>query len=111
MKVFGKLIKKFPVQTGETKNGAQWVKQNILLEQDNQYNKEVVISFFGDEKVQKLQDVEIGEEMISNRYEILTVKSDVSVESDCKDLISITSTLYDSGIPDSKFSSPLTIVS
>ena len=33
---------------------------------------------------------EIGEEMISNRYEILTVKSDVSVESDCKDLISKT---------------------
>ena len=68
MKVFGKLIKKFPVQTGETKNGAQWVKQNILLEQDNQYNKEVVISFFGDEKVKKLQDVEIGEEMMVSCY-------------------------------------------
>ena len=64
MKVFGKLTKKFPVQTGETKNGAQWIKQNILLEQDNQYNKDVVISFFGDEKVRKLQEVEIGEEMM-----------------------------------------------
>ena len=62
MKITGKLIKKLPLEKGTTKNGKEWRKQAILLKQNNEYNPEVAISFFGD-KIEKIRDVQIGNDL------------------------------------------------
>tara|TARA_R110000772_G_scaffold91005_2_gene187478 strand:- start:448 stop:765 length:318 start_codon:yes stop_codon:yes gene_type:complete len=60
MEIKGKLIKKLNLEKGTSKSGKEWQKQSILIEQNSEFNKEVVISFFGD-KVQKLKDVIEGD--------------------------------------------------
>jgi len=60
MEVTGKLVKKLDLETGTSKAGKEWQKQSIVIEQNSEFNKEVVISFFGD-KVQKLKDVIEGD--------------------------------------------------
>ena len=62
MKITGKLVKKLPVESGISKSGKEWTKQSILVEQNTEYNKEVVISFFGD-KVKNLRDIQEGSEI------------------------------------------------
>ena len=63
MNVIGKLIKKLDRETGVSKSGKNWEKQSILVEQaGTDYNKEVVISFFGD-KIKSLRDVEEGSDV------------------------------------------------
>ena len=60
MTVIGTLIKKYERETGVSKTGKTWEKQSILVEQaGTDYNKEVVISFFGD-KIKNLKDIEEG---------------------------------------------------
>ena len=62
MKITGKLVAKLERETGTSKSGKSWEKQSILIEQNTDYNKEVVVSFFGD-KVKKLRDIEEGSEV------------------------------------------------
>ena len=62
MKITGKLVAKLERETGSSKSGKAWEKQSILIEQNTDYNKEVVVSFFGD-KVKKLRDIEEGSEV------------------------------------------------
>jgi len=63
MNVIGKLIKKLDVESGISKTGKEWRKQSILVEQSGtDYNKEVVISFFGD-KMKSIRDVEEGSDV------------------------------------------------
>lgn len=47
MQINGKVVKVFPPQTGEGKNG-NWIKRAFVLETDGQYPKKVQISAFGD---------------------------------------------------------------
>ena len=63
MEINGKLIRKFDIETGISKAGKEWQKQSILVEQaGTDYNKEVVISFFGD-KIKSIRDIEEGSEV------------------------------------------------
>jgi hypothetical protein len=63
MNITGKLVKKLPAENGISKSGKEWTKQSILVEQaGTDYNKEVVISFFGD-KVKNLRDIQEGSEI------------------------------------------------
>ena len=63
MNVIGKLIKKLERETGVSKSGKTWEKQSILVEQSGtDYNKEVVISFFGD-KIKSIRDIEEGSDV------------------------------------------------
>jgi len=60
MKITGKLVKKLQVEAGTSKAGKPWEKQSILVEQSGtEYNKEVVVTFFGD-KIKSLRDIEEG---------------------------------------------------
>ena len=60
MEITGKLIKKLDIEGGVSKSGKEWQKQSILVEQfGTDYNKEVVISFFGD-KMKSIRDVQEG---------------------------------------------------
>jgi hypothetical protein len=63
MEINGKLIKKLDAESGISKTGKEWQKQSILVEQaGTDYNKEVVISFFGD-KIKSIRDIEEGSEV------------------------------------------------
>jgi len=62
MKIVGKLVTKLQVEAGTSKAGKPWEKQSVIIEQNTDYNKEVVISFFGD-KVKSLRDIEEGSEV------------------------------------------------
>jgi hypothetical protein len=63
MQIIGKLVKKLDKETGVSKSGKSWEKQSIMVEQSGtDYNKEVVISFFGD-KIKSIRDVEVGSEI------------------------------------------------
>ena len=59
MTINGKLIKKLDIESGISKAGKEWKRQSILVEQDGEYNKEVVIGFFGD-KIKQLRDLNEG---------------------------------------------------
>ena len=62
MEFTGKLIKKFDIESGISKAGKEWHKQSILLEQNTEYNKEIVISAFGD-KIQSIKNLEEGDSL------------------------------------------------
>ena len=62
MNVIGKLIKKLDRETGVSKAGKSFEKQSILVEQNTEYNKEVVVCFFGD-KIKSLRDIEEGSDV------------------------------------------------
>ena len=62
MNIIGKLVQKLERETGVSKSGKTWEKQSILVEQNAEFNKEVVISFFGD-KIKQLRDIEVGTEV------------------------------------------------
>tara|TARA_R110000787_G_scaffold12678_5_gene40755 strand:+ start:7985 stop:8311 length:327 start_codon:yes stop_codon:yes gene_type:complete len=63
MNVIGKLTKKLDIESGISKSGKEWNKQSVIVEQTgNDYNKEVVISFFGD-KIKSIRDIEEGSEV------------------------------------------------
>jgi len=59
MEITGKLHSKLPQQTGQGKNGA-WVKQEFILETQDQFPKKVCISLWGD-KVRDLDPIQLGE--------------------------------------------------
>ena len=63
MQIIGKLTTKLDRETGTSKSGKSWEKQDVLIEQSGtDYNKEVVITFFGD-KIKSLRDIEEGSEV------------------------------------------------
>jgi len=60
MRVEGKLVKILTQETGVSKSNKEWKKQSIVIEQEKEYNKEVVVTFFG-ENIEQLQSKKIGE--------------------------------------------------
>ena len=63
MNIIGKLVKKLERETGVSKAGKPFEKQSILVEQaGTEYNKEVVVCFFGD-KIKSLRDIEVGSDV------------------------------------------------
>tara|TARA_R110000737_G_scaffold256804_1_gene265519 strand:+ start:754 stop:1065 length:312 start_codon:yes stop_codon:yes gene_type:complete len=60
MRVEGKLVKILTQETGVSKANKEWKKQSIVIEQDTEYNKEVVITYFGD-NINKLQAIKLGD--------------------------------------------------
>jgi hypothetical protein len=63
MQIIGKLTTKLDRETGTSKSGKSWEKQSIVIEQTGAtFNKEVVVSFFGD-KIKSLRDIEVGSEV------------------------------------------------
>jgi hypothetical protein len=69
MEITGKLIEKLPQQSGQGKNGT-WVKQEFILETQDQFPKKVCIALWGD-KVRDIDSIAIGENL----------KASINVES------------------------------
>ena len=61
MQIEGKLIKILESEGGTSKNGKAWSKQSCIIETDNKYNNQVCITAFGDDKINDLNKLKIGE--------------------------------------------------
>ena len=48
MNISGKVVQVLPIQSGTSKSGNPWQKQEFVLEQGGQYPRKVCISLFGD---------------------------------------------------------------
>ncbi|HPF92436.1 MAG TPA: DUF3127 domain-containing protein [Tenuifilaceae bacterium] len=69
MEIAGKLIQKLDQQSGQGRNGT-WVKQEFILETQDQYPRKVCIALWGD-KVKDIDNLNIGD----------TLKAMINVES------------------------------
>jgi len=74
MELKGKIESKLKAETGTSKAGKEWTKQTLVINNGDQYNPNVAISFFGDDKVKMLenfkegQDVSIGVNISSKEF-------------------------------------------
>jgi len=69
LEITGKVIAKLPQQSGQGKNGT-WIKQDFVIETQDQFPKKVCISLWGD-KAKELDAIAIGE----------TLKAGINIES------------------------------
>ena len=63
MNLEGKLVKKLDIESGVSKAGKEWRKQSIVINNGSDYNPEVAISFFGDEKIEIVSGLNIGDDL------------------------------------------------
>ena len=54
LEVTGKLIKFLEVESGESKTGTAWSKQQFIVQTESQYNNLYCFEVFGNEKVENL---------------------------------------------------------
>ena len=62
LKVKGKIKSKLEIETGTSKAGKEWSKQNFVIDTGNQFNPDVCFSLFGD-KVDLLNNFKEGQEV------------------------------------------------
>jgi len=63
MEITGKLIKKLDLEQGTSKNGKEWKKQSFIVETNNEYNKDVCINAFGQDKINQLDKLNVGDKV------------------------------------------------
>ena len=64
MEITGKLIHRLDVQTGVSKAGKEWQKQDFVIEtEDGQYSKKIAFTLFGD-KISLLNGLNKGDTII-----------------------------------------------
>ena len=63
MKITGKLTRVLEKQVGTSKAGKEWMKQEFVLNTGSDYNPEVCISVFGEDKVKGLKQFSEGQEL------------------------------------------------
>ena len=71
MNISGKVVQVLPIQTGTSKAGNPWQKQEFILEQGGQYPRKVCISLFGDNvaKIPQVgQDVMVSVDIDSREF-------------------------------------------
>lgn len=61
LEITGKVVAKLPQQSGQGKNGP-WIKQDFIIETQEQFPKKVCISLWGD-KAKELDTFAIGENL------------------------------------------------
>ena len=66
MNVQGKLVKILPIETGTSKAGKEWKKQNFIIDIGAKYNPEICFQLFGDEKLEMIKNIKIGREVDVN---------------------------------------------
>ena len=60
MEFKGKVIKVLKKVTGTSKKGAEWSKQEYVLESDGQYPKHLCVEVFGEEKINQF-NIQLGQ--------------------------------------------------
>jgi len=61
LEIKGTIIKKLDIESGISKSGKEWKKQSIIIERQEQFNKEICVEAFGDEKIHRLNKFEVGD--------------------------------------------------
>lgn len=62
LEINGKLIQKLELQSGMSKTGSSWQKQEFVIETDEQYPKKVCVNLWGD-KIDMLSAINIGDKV------------------------------------------------
>jgi hypothetical protein len=62
-KIQGKLTQILPLESGQSKSGKEWKKQSFVIDTGDQYNPNVCFSLFGDNKIELLNHVTIGQDI------------------------------------------------
>lgn len=62
MEVKGKVIQILPVQTGTSKAGKEWSKQEFVIETEDQFPKNICFTLFGD-KLSLLTGIAAGQQV------------------------------------------------
>ena len=63
MNITGKVVKKFDIQEGITKQGTKWTKQEILIAQTDSYNSEVVIAGITEKSIISISRLKEGDDV------------------------------------------------
>ena len=63
MEVKGKLVKKLDVEIGTSKAGKEWKKQTVVVDTGAEYNPEIAVQAFGDDKIKQLSKLSVGDEV------------------------------------------------
>jgi len=61
MKIVGKVHAKCDVVSGQKNDGSFWNKQTLVVETVNDNPKKMAIDFFGDDKVESLKSLAVGQ--------------------------------------------------
>lgn len=61
MEIHGKIEKILPVESGESKAGKEWSKQNVLINTGDDYNPVVIVTAFGEAKMNQLNKFQVGD--------------------------------------------------
>ena len=63
MEVKGTVKSKLQLESGVSKSGKTWKKQTVVIDTGGEFNNEIAVSAFGDEKLVALDKLEIGMEV------------------------------------------------
>ena len=63
LEITGKLVKTLPIESGTSQGGKEWRKQSFVIDTGDQYNPEVCIQLFGDDKIKLIEDKNIGDNL------------------------------------------------
>tara|TARA_R110002051_G_scaffold280089_1_gene341649 strand:+ start:18497 stop:18808 length:312 start_codon:yes stop_codon:yes gene_type:complete len=63
MEISGKLIKIFEKQTGTSKKGKDWVKQEFVIDTGADFNPEICCQLFGEDKISMLEKLKAGQQL------------------------------------------------
>jgi hypothetical protein len=61
MEISGSIVKILPLQSGTSKAGKEWKKQDVVIQQFGEYGKEVCVTAFGDKALQSLSKFIVGD--------------------------------------------------
>ena len=64
MEVKGKVVKKLPIESGISKSEKVWKKQVIVVNTGADYNPEIAIQAFGDDKIKDLNKLSVGDSVL-----------------------------------------------
>ena len=64
MEVKGKVVKKLPIESGISKSEKEWKKQVIVIDTGAEYNPEIAIQAFGDDKIKDLNKLSVGDQVL-----------------------------------------------
>ena len=64
MEVKGKLVKKLAVESGISKSEKVWKKQTVVINTGAEYNPEIAVTAFGDDKLKDLDKLSVGDSVL-----------------------------------------------
>ena len=63
MEVKGTVKSKLDLESGVAKSGKTWKKQTVVIDTGGEFNNEIAVSAFGDEKLASLDKLDVGMEV------------------------------------------------